>query len=40
MGARFKSSVVESERYLLTVYRYIELNSVRAGIVVHASEYP
>jgi len=37
---RFKSSVVETERYLLTVYRYIELNPVRAGMVVHASEYP
>jgi putative transposase len=30
---RFKSSVVETERYLLTVYRYIELNQVRAGMV-------
>jgi putative transposase len=37
---RFKSSVVETARYLLTVYRYIELNPVRAGMVVHASEYP
>jgi putative transposase len=36
---RFKSSVVDSERYLLTVYRYIELNPVRAGMVLHASEY-
>jgi putative transposase len=25
---------------ILTVYRYIELNPVRACIVVHASEYP
>ncbi len=30
---RFKSSVVQSERYLLTCYRYIELNPVRAGMV-------
>jgi len=37
---RFKSSVVDTERYLLTVYRYIELNPVRAGMVTHASEYP
>jgi len=37
---RFKSSVVDSERYLLTLYRYIELNPVRAGMVSHASEYP
>tara|TARA_B100001059_G_C17720503_1_gene520453 strand:+ start:372 stop:1109 length:738 start_codon:yes stop_codon:yes gene_type:complete len=37
---RFKSSVIETERYLLTVYRYIELNPVRACMVDHASEYP
>jgi putative transposase len=37
---RFKSSVVDSERYLLAVYRYIELNPVRAGMVDHAGEYP
>jgi putative transposase len=36
---RFKSSVIESERYLLTCYRYIELNPVRAGMVQHPSEY-
>jgi len=30
---RFRSSPVESERYLLTLYRYIELNPVRAGLV-------
>jgi putative transposase len=29
---RFKSSLVESARYLLTCYRYIELNPVRAGM--------
>ena len=37
---RFKSTLVGSERYLLTVYRYIELNPVRAAMVGHASEYP
>ena len=37
---RFKSNVVDSSRYLLIVYRYIELNPVRAGMVKHASEYP
>lgn len=37
---RYKSTLVESERYLLTVYRYIELNPVRAYMVSHASEYP
>jgi len=37
---RYKSTIVDSERYLLTVYRYIELNPVRAAMVEHASEYP
>jgi putative transposase len=36
---RFKSSIVDSERYLFTLYRYIELNPVRAGMVSHPSEY-
>jgi putative transposase len=36
---RFRSSVVESERYLLACARYIEMNPVRAGLVTHASEY-
>ena len=30
---RFKSSIVDSERYLLTCYRYIEMNPVRAAMV-------
>ena len=37
---RYKSTLVDSESYLLTVYRYIELNPVRASMVKHASEYP
>ena len=37
---RYKSTLVDTDHYLLTVYRYIELNPVRAGIVSHASEYP
>ncbi|SMF30275.1 putative transposase, partial [Alteromonadaceae bacterium Bs31] len=37
---RYKSSLVSTEDYLLKVYRYIELNPVRAGMVEHASEYP
>ncbi len=37
---RYKSTLVQSEHYLLTVYRYIELNPVRANMVEHASEYP
>lgn len=37
---RYKSTLVDAENYLLTVYRYIELNPVRANMVEHASEYP
>jgi putative transposase len=36
---RFKSSLVDSERYLLTCMRYIELNPVRAGIVANPGDY-
>lgn len=36
---RFKSSVIDSERYFLTVCRYIELNPVRANMVEHPAEY-
>jgi putative transposase len=37
---RYRATVVDSERYLLTVMRYIELNPVRAGMVHHPREYP
>ncbi len=37
---RFRSSVVQSERYLLICQRYIELNPVRAELVPHAGDYP
>lgn len=37
---RFKSNLVDSETYLLTCHRYIELNPVRAGIVANPSDYP
>ncbi len=37
---RFRSSVIDSENYFLTVSRYIELNPVRAHMVKHPSEYP
>jgi putative transposase len=37
---RYKSTLVDSDSYLLTVYRYIELNPVRACMVSRASEYP
>lgn len=36
---RFKSCLIESERYLLQCYRYIELNPVTAGMVYEPSEY-
>jgi putative transposase len=36
---RYKASLVDSEAYLLTCMRYIELNPVRAGMVNHAGEY-
>src|SRR5690606_35699873 len=36
---RFKSSVVQSETYLLQCYRYIELNPVRAGMVEGPADY-
>ncbi|MGR9074362.1 MAG: transposase, partial [Gammaproteobacteria bacterium] len=37
---RYRATVVDSERYLLTVMRYIDLNPVRAGMVAHPGEYP
>ena len=36
---RFKTSLVDSNAYFLTVSRYIELNPVRAKMVSHPSEY-
>ena len=36
---RFKSCLVQSERYLLECYRYIELNPVRANMVEGPGEY-
>jgi putative transposase len=37
--SRYKSSLVQSDRYLLTCQRYIELNPVRAGIVDEPAHY-
>jgi REP-associated tyrosine transposase len=37
--ARFKSSLVDSENYLLTCHRYIELNPVRARLVSDPGSY-
>lgn len=36
---RFKSSAVQEERYFLLCSRYIELNPVRAGMVVDPGQY-
>ena len=36
---RFKASLVDSDAYLLTCMRYIELNPVRAHMVAHPGEY-
>ena len=37
---RYRATVVDSERYLLTVMRYIELNPVRADMVARPRDYP
>ncbi len=37
---RYRSSIVESDTYLLACYRYIEMNPVRAGIVTAPQIYP
>jgi len=37
---RFRGSLVQSERYLLSCMRYIELNPVRARMVERAEDYP
>jgi putative transposase len=37
---RYRATVVDSEQYLLTLMRYIELNPVRAGMVAHPRDYP
>lgn len=36
---RFKASLIQAEEYLLTCYRYIELNPVRADMVRDPGEY-
>jgi putative transposase len=37
---RFRSCLIDSERYLFTLYRYIEMNPVRAGMVESTMDYP
>ncbi len=39
MVGRLKSSLVNTDKYLFCCYRYIELNSVRAGIVKRPEDY-
>lgn len=38
--SRYKSSPVQTDRYLLACLRYIELNPVRAGLVADPADYP
>lgn len=37
---RYRATLLDSEQYLLTCMRYIELNPVRAGMVDHSRDYP
>lgn len=37
---RYKATLIDSESYLLTCMRYIELNPVRAGMVARPEDYP
>lgn len=37
---RYRATLLDSEQYLLTCMRYIELNPVRACMVSHPQEYP
>lgn len=37
---RYKSTLIQSERYLLACMVYIDLNPVRAGLVTQAQDYP
>jgi putative transposase len=37
---RYKSTLIQAERYLLACMAYIDLNPVRAGIAVEPGDYP
>lgn len=37
---RFKSTVVQAERYYVMCHRYVESNPVRAGMVATVADYP
>jgi putative transposase len=36
---RYKSTLIQTERYLLACMAYLDLNPVRAGLVAHPGEY-
>ena len=36
---RYRATIIDSAHYLLSCYRYIELNPVRAGLVSHPGSY-
>jgi len=36
---RYKATLIDTENYLFTCYRYIELNPVRANMVSHPGDY-
>ena len=37
---RYRSTLIQTDRYLLTCMAYIDLNPVRAGLVAEATDYP
>jgi len=37
---RYKASLIQDDQYLLTCYRYIEMNPIRAGMVAAPGDYP
>jgi len=37
---RFKSCLIDSENYFFTLYRYIEMNPVKANMVKDVADYP
>jgi len=37
---RFKSCLIDSENHLFTLYRYIEMNPVKANLVNNIADYP
>jgi putative transposase len=40
VGGRYRSTLIQAERYLLACMVYMDLNPVRAGIAASAIEYP